>query len=71
MVHARRIRLRSVMTVSARSRKALITRGGDEADNSVRKAGIMSIVKEGGTVRPGDTIEARLPSGPHRPLERV
>ncbi|WP_282698315.1 MOSC domain-containing protein [Streptomyces sp. CC208A] len=45
--------------------------GRDEAGNIVRKAGIMSIVKEGGTVRPGDTIEARLPSGPHWPLERV
>jgi hypothetical protein len=28
-------------------------------------------VKQGGAVRPGDTIEAQLPSGPHRPLERV
>ncbi|WP_081240642.1 MOSC domain-containing protein [Streptomyces viridosporus] len=45
--------------------------GRDEAGNVVRRAGIMSIVKEGGTVRPGDTIEAELPSGPHRPLERV
>ncbi|MER8197570.1 MOSC domain-containing protein [Streptomyces microflavus] len=45
--------------------------GRDEAGNIVRKAGIMSIVKEGGAVRPGDTIKAELPSGPHRPLERV
>lgn len=45
--------------------------GRDEAGNIVRKAGIMSIVREGGTVRPGDTIEAKLPSGPHRALERV
>jgi MOSC domain-containing protein YiiM len=45
--------------------------GRDEAGNIVRKAGIMSIVKQGGAVRPGDTIEAQLPSGPHRPLERV
>ncbi|MEV2211419.1 MOSC domain-containing protein [Streptomyces sp. NPDC050997] len=45
--------------------------GRDEAGNVVRKAGIMSVVKEGGTVRPGDTIQAELPSGPHRPLERV
>ncbi|MFF0451418.1 MOSC domain-containing protein [Streptomyces sp. NPDC004609] len=45
--------------------------GRDEAGNVVRKAGIMSIVREGGTVRPGDTITAELPSGPHRPLERV
>ncbi|MGC9497520.1 MOSC domain-containing protein [Streptomyces sp. WG7] len=45
--------------------------GRDEAGNIVRKAGIMSIVKEGGTVRPGDAIRAELPSGPHRALERV
>ncbi|MFJ5518763.1 MOSC domain-containing protein [Streptomyces griseoluteus] len=45
--------------------------GRDEAGNIVRKAGIMSIVRQGGVVRPGDTIEAELPSGPHRPLDRV
>ena len=45
--------------------------GRDEAGNIVRKAGIMSIVREGGVVRPGDTIEVELPSGPHRPLDRV
>jgi MOSC domain-containing protein YiiM len=45
--------------------------GRDEAGNIVRKAGVMSIVKEGGVVRPGDAVKAELPSGPHRPLERV
>ncbi|MDQ0964511.1 MOSC domain-containing protein YiiM [Streptomyces sp. B4I13] len=45
--------------------------GRDEAGNIVRKAGIMSIVREGGVVRPGDTVEMELPSGPHRPLDRV
>ncbi|UXY20978.1 MOSC domain-containing protein [Streptomyces cynarae] len=45
--------------------------GRDEAGNIVRKAGIMSIVREGGVVRPGDPIEAEIPSGPHRPLDRV
>ncbi|MBZ6132327.1 MOSC domain-containing protein [Streptomyces olivaceus] len=45
--------------------------GRDEAGNIVRKAGIMSIVKESGTVHPGDTIGVLLPTGPHRPLERV
>lgn len=45
--------------------------GRDEAGNIVRKAGIMSIVKAGGVVRPGDPITAELPSGPHRPLEQV
>ncbi|MER7407270.1 MOSC domain-containing protein [Streptomyces sp. NPDC000070] len=45
--------------------------GRDEAGHVVRKAGIMSVVREGGVVRPGDTIEAELPLGPHRPLDRV
>ncbi|MYS88753.1 MULTISPECIES: MOSC domain-containing protein [Streptomyces] len=45
--------------------------GRDEAGNVVRKAGIMSVVREGGVVRPGDAIEAELPTGPHRPLARV
>ncbi|MFC7963188.1 MOSC domain-containing protein [Streptomyces cinereoruber] len=45
--------------------------GRDEDGNVVRRAGVMSIVKQGGAVYPGDTIEAELPSGPHRPLERV
>ncbi|MET8460855.1 MOSC domain-containing protein [Streptomyces parvulus] len=45
--------------------------GRDEAGNVVRKAGIMSVVREGGVVRPGDHVEVRLPSGPHRPLDRV
>ncbi|MEW1997464.1 MOSC domain-containing protein [Streptomyces coelicoflavus] len=45
--------------------------GRDEAGNIVRKAGIMGVVKQGGTVRPGDTITAELPSEPHRPLDRV
>ncbi|MFC9113077.1 MULTISPECIES: MOSC domain-containing protein [Streptomyces] len=45
---------------------------GREAEgNLVRKAGIMSVVKEGGVVRPGDPVEVTLPSGPHRPLDRV
>ncbi|MZF83825.1 MOSC domain-containing protein [Streptomyces sp. SID5643] len=45
--------------------------GRDQAGGIVRKAGIMSVVREGGVVRPGDMIEAELPSGPHRPLEKV
>ncbi|MFI5685733.1 MOSC domain-containing protein [Streptomyces sp. NPDC051636] len=42
-----------------------------EDGSVVRKAGIMSIVLEGGVVRPGDAIKVELPDGPHRPLERV
>ncbi|GHF85617.1 MOSC domain-containing protein [Streptomyces thermodiastaticus] len=43
----------------------------EEDGTLVRKAGIMSVVVCGGEVRPGDTIRAELPEGPHRPLERV
>ncbi|KOV56013.1 molybdenum cofactor biosysynthesis protein [Streptomyces sp. AS58] len=45
--------------------------GRDEAGGLVRRAGIMSVVRTGGVVRPGDTIEVELPAGPHRPLDRV
>jgi len=45
--------------------------GRDEDGNLVRKAGIMSVVRRGGVVRPGDTITVKLPAEPHRPLERV
>ncbi|MEV7005720.1 MOSC domain-containing protein [Streptosporangium sp. NPDC051022] len=45
--------------------------GHDEDGNLVRKAGIMAVVLTGGEVRPGDEIRVTLPSGPHRPLERV
>ncbi|MCL9999139.1 MAG: MOSC domain-containing protein [Erythrobacter sp.] len=37
----------------------------------VRKAGIMTIVRAGGAVRPGDTISVDLPAPPFLPLERV
>ncbi|WFR96256.1 MOSC domain-containing protein [Rhizobium tumorigenes] len=42
-----------------------------EDGNIVRKAGVMTIVLAGGSVQPGDQIEAHLPPLPHRPLERV
>ncbi|MFE4957326.1 MOSC domain-containing protein [Streptomyces sp. NPDC056653] len=35
------------------------------------KSGIMSVVRQGGEVHPGDAIDVELPAGPHRPLERV
>lgn len=43
----------------------------DENGNLIRKAGIMSIVLKGGSVRPGDTITVELPPEPHEKLERV
>jgi MOSC domain-containing protein YiiM len=43
----------------------------DASGNLVRKAGVMAIVLTGGTIRPGDPIEAVLPPPPHRPLRPV
>ncbi|WP_327431874.1 MULTISPECIES: MOSC domain-containing protein [unclassified Streptomyces] len=37
----------------------------------VYKSGVMSVVREGGLVRPGDSVKVELPAGPHRPLEIV
>lgn len=37
----------------------------------IRKTGIMTIVRVGGTVRPGDPMEVELPALPHEPLDRV
>ncbi|MDJ0463912.1 MOSC domain-containing protein [Streptomyces sp. H27-C3] len=45
--------------------------GRDATGHVVRKAGIMSVVRAGGVIRPGDRIEAELPPEPHRPLDRV
>ncbi|WP_328911934.1 MULTISPECIES: MOSC domain-containing protein [unclassified Streptomyces] len=45
--------------------------GRDETGAVVRKGGIMSVVLEGGDIRPGDPIAVILPAAPHRPLERV
>lgn len=54
-------------------RRGLLKRvvGRDEEGNVVRRAGIMSVVTSGGTVRPGDPVIAVLPDGPHRPLRPV
>jgi MOSC domain-containing protein YiiM len=37
----------------------------------IRKTGVMTVVKAGGTVRPGDPIEVELPLPPFVPLDRV
>ena len=37
----------------------------------ILKAGIMTVVREGGVVQPNDIIVVDLPSPPHLPLERV
>ncbi|MEV0256652.1 MOSC domain-containing protein [Streptomyces sp. NPDC050732] len=45
---------------------------GRDASGAVRhKAGVMSVVRQGGVVRPGDAVRIVLPEGPHRPLETV
>ena len=42
------------------------------ADGSlVLRAGIMGVVRQGGTVRPGDAVSATLPPLPHEALRRV
>lgn len=43
----------------------------DDDGNIIRKAGIMGIIRAGGTVRPGNKINLALPEPPHHPLERV
>jgi MOSC domain-containing protein YiiM len=43
----------------------------DAEGNVVRKAGVMAIVIEGGTVRPGDAIAIELPAAPHQKLQPV
>jgi MOSC domain-containing protein YiiM len=43
----------------------------DDAGRLVRRAGIMTIVLEGGEIRRGDAIRITLPAEPHRPLEPV
>jgi hypothetical protein len=45
--------------------------GRDEHGKLIRKAGVMGIVIVSGEVKPGDSIQIKLPSEPHQPLERV
>jgi hypothetical protein len=43
----------------------------DAGGKLIRKAGVMSVVVEGGEVASGDEILVELPEEPHRPLEPV
>ncbi len=43
----------------------------DEAGDTVRLAGVMSVVLQGGAVRPGDGIRIIPPAGRHEPLQAV
>lgn len=45
--------------------------GRNDTGQIVRKAGIMGVVVHGGPIKPGDTIDVRLPTGPRHPLDRV
>jgi len=45
--------------------------GQDEDGNPIRKAGVMAVVRNGGTVRPHDPIQVELPAEPHRALAPV
>jgi len=45
--------------------------GRDANGALIRKSGVMSIVRAGGEVRPGDAIGVELPQSPHRKLDRV
>lgn len=45
--------------------------GRDDDGNVIRKAGVMSVVREGGLVRPGDPIKVEPPAGPHHALQPV
>ena len=46
--------------------KATLDRDGE--GNLIRRAGVMSVVRSGGEVRPGDPIAVELPAGEPRPL---
>ena len=43
----------------------------DASGNLIRKAGIMSIVTQGGQIRVGDKIEVIMPEPPYEKLDRV
>jgi len=43
----------------------------DDAGTLVRKAGVMAVVEEGGSVYTNDSISVEYPPEPHEPLGRV
>jgi MOSC domain-containing protein YiiM len=49
--------------------EAVLDRTADGA--LVRKAGVMTVVLAGGTIRTGEAVGVVAPAGPHRPLEPV
>jgi MOSC domain-containing protein YiiM len=49
--------------------KEMVSRAAD--GTIVRKAGVMSVVLSGGSVRPGDSVRVELPVGEHVALQPV
>jgi hypothetical protein len=49
--------------------KAMFDRDAD--GGLIRKTGVMSVVIQGGFIRPGDAIRVSLPPQPHTPMDRV
>jgi MOSC domain-containing protein YiiM len=49
---------------------AAVRRRGDDG-RIERRSGVMAVVLQGGTVRPGDAVRVQLPPLPHHPLEPV
>lgn len=45
--------------------------GRDASGKTLRRAGVMAVVRAGGVVRPGDPIHVTLPLGEGRPLDVV
>jgi MOSC domain-containing protein YiiM len=45
--------------------------GRDANGGLIRKTGVMSVVRAGGDLRPGDPVRVELPAAPHRPLQVV
>ena len=65
--------LRNPCAQIERFRPGLLAAVLDRGPNGelIRKAGIMTIARIGGAIRPGDQIEVELPPTPHLSLERV
>ncbi|GAX51805.1 molybdenum cofactor biosysynthesis protein [Streptomyces olivochromogenes] len=48
-----------------------VVRRDQDGGGVVHESGVMSVVRAGGVVRPGDPVEVELPVGPHLALRSV
>jgi MOSC domain-containing protein YiiM len=48
---------------------AMLDRDAD--GNLIRKTGVLSVVVQGGIIKPGDAIRVSYPPEPHRPMDRI